>query len=73
MLRFPAWGWAVFGGIVSALLGALIAAEWPLSAVWVIGTFVAIDLLFRGWAWIMFAFTARQIPQSVGLTCGQAL
>jgi uncharacterized membrane protein HdeD (DUF308 family) len=59
MLRFPAWGWAVFGGIVSALLGALIWAEWPSSAVWVIGTFVAIDLLLRGWAWIMFAFAAR--------------
>jgi len=60
MLRFPAWGWAVFGGIVTALLGALIWAEWPSSAVWVIGTFVAIDLLLRGWTWVMFAFAARR-------------
>jgi uncharacterized membrane protein HdeD (DUF308 family) len=62
-LRFPAWGWAVFGGIVTALLGVLIWAEWPSSAIWVIGTFVAIELLVRGWSWIMFAFAARQIPR----------
>jgi uncharacterized membrane protein HdeD (DUF308 family) len=65
MLRFPAWGWAVFGGIVTAVLGGLIWAQWPSSAVWVIGTFVAIDLLLRGWAWIMFAFAARRLPQAV--------
>jgi uncharacterized membrane protein HdeD (DUF308 family) len=62
MVRFPAWAWVAFGGIVTAFLGALIWAEWPSSALWVIGTFVAIDLLFRGWAWMMFAFAARQIP-----------
>jgi len=62
MLRFPSWGWATFGGIVTAVLGALIWAEWPSSTIWVIGTFVALDLLFRGWTWMMFAFAARQVP-----------
>jgi uncharacterized membrane protein HdeD (DUF308 family) len=73
MLRFPAWGWAVAGGIVTVLLGALIWAQWPASAVWVIGTFVAIDLLLRGWSWIMFAISARRIPQSAGLTAEPAV
>lgn len=62
VVRFPAWGWAAFGGIVTAFLGVLIWAEWPSSALWVIGTFVAIDLLFRGWASIMFGLAARRIP-----------
>jgi uncharacterized membrane protein HdeD (DUF308 family) len=62
MVRFPGWGWAAFGGIVTALLGVLIWAEWPSSALWVIGTFVAIDLLCHGWAWMMFALAVRQIP-----------
>jgi uncharacterized membrane protein HdeD (DUF308 family) len=62
-LRFPAWGWAVFGGIVTALLGVFIWAEWPSSAIWVIGTFVAIDLILRGWSWMMLAFFARRILQ----------
>jgi uncharacterized membrane protein HdeD (DUF308 family) len=29
----------------------------------VIGTFVGVDLLFRGWAWVMFALAARRLPQ----------
>jgi uncharacterized membrane protein HdeD (DUF308 family) len=58
-LRFPNWGWAVLGGGITALLGVLIWAQWPSSALWVIGTFVGIDLLFRGWAWVMFGLAAR--------------
>ena len=42
------------------------AQKWPPSALWVIGTFVAIELLFRGWAWVMFAFALRQIAKSAG-------
>ena len=62
-LRHPNWGWDVLGGGVTAMLGVLIWAEWPSSALWVIGTFVGIDLLFRGWAWVMFALAARQLPR----------
>ena len=62
MVQFPGWGWAVFGGIVSTFLGILIWVEWPSSALWVIGIFVAIDLLCRGLVWMMFALAARQIP-----------
>jgi uncharacterized membrane protein HdeD (DUF308 family) len=61
-LRFPNWGWAALGGVVTAVLGTLIWARWPSDAVWVIGLFVGIDLLFRGWAWVMFALAARRLP-----------
>jgi uncharacterized membrane protein HdeD (DUF308 family) len=63
-LRFPNWGWSVLGGLVTALLGGLIWAEWPSSALWVIGTFVGIELLFRGWGWVMLALAARQFPRA---------
>src|SRR5207248_4407466 len=59
-VRFPHRGWDLFGGAVAALLGVLIAAEWPSSAAWVIGTFLGIDLLLRGWAWVMLALAVRQ-------------
>jgi uncharacterized membrane protein HdeD (DUF308 family) len=62
MLRFPSWGWAVAGGVVTVLLGVLILVEWPESALWVLGTFLGIDLMLRGWMWIMLAITARQAP-----------
>ena len=60
-MRHPNWGWDLLGGGVTALLGMLIWAEWPSSAFWVIGTFIGVDLLFRGWAWVMFALAARQL------------
>jgi len=58
--RFPGRAWAVVGGIVTVALGMIIAAEWPVSAVWVIGTFVGIDLIFDGWSLVMAGLGARQ-------------
>jgi uncharacterized membrane protein HdeD (DUF308 family) len=63
MLRYPNWGWSVLDGIVSLILGVLIWAEWPSSALWVIGTFVGIILILRGWSWVMFALAVRKLPQ----------
>jgi uncharacterized membrane protein HdeD (DUF308 family) len=47
-------------GLVSFLLGAFIFAQWPLSALWLIGTFIGVDLIFSGWWFIMLAFTIKQ-------------
>jgi uncharacterized membrane protein HdeD (DUF308 family) len=66
VLRLPGWGWAVAGGLVSALLGVIVWRTWPVSALWVIGMFVAIELMVRGWAWVMFAVGVRKISKSVG-------
>ena len=41
-------GWFVTSSIASALLGVLILAQWPGSAVWTIGTMVGISVLFTG-------------------------
>ena len=42
------WGWMVFGGILSIILGILIYAQWPLSGLWVIGLFISIELIVQG-------------------------
>jgi uncharacterized membrane protein HdeD (DUF308 family) len=62
-LQHPNWGWAALDGGIAVLLGGMIWAEWPSSALWVIGTFLGINMIFRGWAWVMFALAARQICQ----------
>ena len=67
VLRLPNWGWAVAGGIVTAVMGVIIWSTSPFSALWVIGMFVAIELMFRGWAWVMFAGAAREISKAAGL------
>ena len=55
MSSLPDWGWHVFNGIITLLLGLLVLAQWPVSGLWVIGMFVGIDLLFYGSAWIAVA------------------
>ncbi|CAN5609040.1 HdeD family acid-resistance protein [soil metagenome] len=61
VIRFHNWGWAIMSGLVSVLLGGMIWAEWPESSLWVIGTFIGVEFLFRGWAWIMLGLTVRKI------------
>ena len=51
-------GWLAFGGVVDIALAVLIATQWPLSGLWVIGLFVAIDLLFHGISWIAIGATS---------------
>ena len=60
--RFSGWGWAVLSGGISVLLAVLIWQDFPESALWVIGMFVGIDLIFAGWSWVMTGLAARQLP-----------
>ena len=53
------WIWLVVSGVVTLILGGLIWAEWPSSALWVIGLLVGIHLLLTGWALILQALAAR--------------
>lgn len=57
--RFDYWGWTVFSGLISIILGVLILAEWPASSFWVIGLFVGIDLILIGWSWVLLSLAAR--------------
>ncbi|HYV57461.1 MAG TPA: HdeD family acid-resistance protein [Candidatus Nitrosopolaris sp.] len=61
-VRFPSWGWTLMSGVITLLLGIIIWRQWPISGLWVIGTFVGIDLIFDGWSLVMLGTTARQQP-----------
>ena len=60
-LALPGWGWQVADGIITFALGLLVMAEWPTSALWAIGLFLGIDLIFFGFAWIAIAFGLRSM------------
>lgn len=64
MLHLPGRAWLLVSGAVTLLLGLLILMEWPASGLWIIGTFVAIDMIFSGTWLIMLALNARSIPSS---------
>jgi len=59
------WGWLLVSGIIPILLGIIIASEWPISGLWVIGMFIAIEMLFNGIASIGLAVAARSVGDSV--------
>jgi hypothetical protein len=54
------WGWLVFAGLVSLLLGGIILFEWPATGLWVIGLLVAIELIIHGWSYVFVALAARR-------------
>jgi uncharacterized membrane protein HdeD (DUF308 family) len=62
--RFSGWGWALFNGFVTALLGVLIWQQWPESSFYVIGLFLGIEMLFNGWSWVMLALLFRSLPRT---------
>lgn len=53
------WGWLLFGGIVSVLLGLMIWQQFPLSGVWAVGALVGIHLLMSGATLIAVAFDRK--------------
>ena len=61
--RFAAWGWSLAGGIIDMILCQIIWQEWPAPALWVIGLFVGINLLFRGFNWIALGLALRSLPR----------
>lgn len=57
--RFYGWGWILLNGVITFILGILIWRGWPETALWVIGTFVGIDMLFAGWSLVITALNIR--------------
>lgn len=53
------WGWVLISGIISLLLGFVVVAGLPLTALWIAGLVVGIDLLFGGWSMVMISVAAR--------------
>lgn len=55
------WGWYLFSGIVSLILGVLIWSGWPSSAAWAIGLLLGIDLIVTGFSLIAFGVTVHAV------------
>ena len=53
------WGWALFTGVISIMLGIMLLSKWPLSGAWAIGVLVGINVMLHGWALIAVGSLAR--------------
>lgn len=60
------WGLMLFSAVVSFLLGICLWWGWPQSAPWIFGIFVAIELIFDGWAALMMGFEVRAYTKNQG-------
>lgn len=53
--------WVIVDGILAFILGVLILAHWPSSALWVIGLFIGIDLIFSGVTLLSLGYVRKKI------------
>lgn len=51
--------WRFFNAAISVILGAMVVWSWPESSVWLIGTIIAVEMIFSGWALLFLALNPR--------------
>ena len=55
------WGWLLFSGIVSIVLGGLIIGQWPVSGTWAVGLYIGIRMLMHGWILMALGRTGQEM------------
>ncbi|MCI0571912.1 MAG: DUF308 domain-containing protein [Myxococcaceae bacterium] len=63
--RYEGWGWDLFSGVVSLLLGVVVFSQWPISSLWVVGVLIAVELVMRGAATMAGALALRRVLRTV--------
>lgn len=54
------WWIILFGGLISLLVGLCLYITLPWSGLWLIGTFIAIELIAAGIGWVQFGLALRR-------------
>ena len=63
----PSWGWLLFNGVVTLLLGVAIWRQWPECGLWAVGMLVGIELIVNGVTWSVLALGVRRgLAQLIG-------
>lgn len=55
------WGWILFNGIVTLLLGILLWRQFPLSGAWAVGVLFGIKMIFGGWALVFIGRSVKSV------------
>jgi uncharacterized membrane protein HdeD (DUF308 family) len=61
--RYPRWGWDAAYGAMTIILASYIAASWPISALWVLGTVVSAEIIGRGITLVASAYALRTLER----------
>ena len=54
------WVFVALSGLLTLLLGGMILAQWPASSLWVLGTFLGVDLVFAGASWMGYGLSLKR-------------
>ena len=54
------WGWMLWSGIASIILGIMLWMKFPSSALWAIGLLFGLGLIFNGSSFVALALAARK-------------
>jgi uncharacterized membrane protein HdeD (DUF308 family) len=57
------WGFMLFSGIVDLILGLMLFAGLPGTALWALGILIGVNLLMGGWALILMALSTPAPPR----------
>ena len=52
-------GWMFTSGIAAVGLGVLIWSQWPSGSLWLVGLFIGIHLVLRGWSTVILSMSRR--------------
>ena len=63
MRPYRGWGWVLFDGIITILLGILIWAHWPFNSGWVVGTLFGISIFVSGITRLMVSLALRGVAK----------
>jgi uncharacterized membrane protein HdeD (DUF308 family) len=60
MRATPGWGWMLFSGLASLILGVMVYNRWPSDSAAVLGLFFGISLFLNGTSLLALGFSARK-------------
>lgn len=55
------WGWVLFDGVITLILGCMIYVRWPSTSEWVIGTLIGISFIMSGVSRLMLSLAVRRL------------
>ena len=56
----PGAVWRFLGAMVTLALGAMVTWGWPENSAWLIGTLVAVEMIFSGWVLLFLTLTPNR-------------
>jgi len=62
IIQFPRWGWMLFSGVISIVLGVWVLTIWQTASAFFFGILIGVDLIVDGASLVGFASAIHSLP-----------